>query len=89
MKQFVRSLTSSGLMSTEEVTAFVENLPADRQPLEGRDLARELCRENRLTKYQARAVYQGKIRGLVLGKYVVLDKVGEGGMACGQNIAST
>jgi serine/threonine protein kinase len=33
-----------------------------------------------LTEYQAQAVYQGKTKGLVFGQYVVLDKLGEGGM---------
>ena len=36
--------------------------------------------QNKLTLYQARAVYQGKPKGLTLGNYVVLDKIGAGGM---------
>ena len=43
-------------------------------------LARELVRANKLTKYQAQAVYQGKTKGLVFGEYRVLDKLGQGGM---------
>ena len=37
-------------------------------------------RQGKLTKFQAQAVYQGKTRGLVVGNYVVLDKLGQGGM---------
>ena len=33
-----------------------------------------------LTPYQAAAVYQKKSRGLLVGNYVILDKVGQGGM---------
>ena len=43
-------------------------------------LARELVRQKKLTKFQAQAVYQGKVKGLILGDYLVLDRIGEGGM---------
>jgi serine/threonine protein kinase len=39
-----------------------------------------MVRQNRLTKFQAQAVYKKKTRGLVMGNYVVLEKLGEGGM---------
>ena len=32
------------------------------------------------TPYQASAIRQGKERGLIIGKYLILDKLGEGGM---------
>src|SRR5204862_5810860 len=34
----------------------------------------------RLTPWQATAIYQGKPHGLVFGNYVVLEKLGQGGM---------
>jgi serine/threonine protein kinase len=37
-------------------------------------------RQKKLTKFQAQAVYQQKTRGLVLGNYVLLDRIGRGGM---------
>jgi serine/threonine protein kinase len=43
-------------------------------------LAHELVRIQALTSYQAAALYQGKGRGLVVGPYVLLDKIGRGGM---------
>src|SRR6185503_11634525 len=33
-----------------------------------------------LTKFQAQEAYQGKAKGLVLGNYALLDKIGAGGM---------
>ena len=39
-----------------------------------------LVKYRKLTKFQAQAVYQGKVKGLILGNYVVLDKLGQGGM---------
>lgn len=80
LDKFIRSLSESGLMTAEEVDAFLHGLPADEQPKDGKALAREMFRRKRLTKFQAQAVYDGKTRGLVLGNYVILDKLGEGGM---------
>ena len=37
-------------------------------------------RTGTLTKYQATAIYHGKTERLVLGNYVVLEKIGAGGM---------
>ena len=80
LEQFVQHLTQSGLMSAAEVTSFQNSLPADKRPKDAETLARDLVRTGRLTKYQAAAVYQGKGKGLVFGEYVVLDKLGQGGM---------
>jgi len=80
LDKFVHSLSESGLMTSEEVDAFLHGLPADRQPKDGKELAQEMLRRKRLTKFQAQAVYSGKTRGLVLGNYVILDMLGEGGM---------
>ncbi|MHC4402607.1 MAG: serine/threonine protein kinase [Planctomycetota bacterium] len=76
----VRSLSHSGLMTADEVETFISSLPDDRRPKDARELLQEMLRRRKLTKFQAQAVYQGKTRGLVLGNYVVVDKLGEGGM---------
>jgi len=69
LEQFVQHLTRSGLMSDTEVVSFQETLPSDRKPKDGESLARELVRANKLTKYQAQVVYQGKVTqsGQVMG----------------------
>ena len=51
-----------------------------KRPKDVQQLAQVLVQHGKLTKYQAQAVYQGKTKGLVFGQYVVLDKLGEGGM---------
>ncbi len=43
-------------------------------------LSRALVKAGKLTAYQAAAVYQRKARGLLIGNYVILDKLGQGGM---------
>ena len=42
--------------------------------------AAELIRLGKLTPYQAAAIRQGKTKGLSIGDYIVLDKIGSGGM---------
>ena len=43
-------------------------------------LVRSLIRSGVMTAYQASAIRQGKARGLLIGRYLILDKLGEGGM---------
>jgi hypothetical protein len=44
------------------------------------ELVRSFIRSGVMTAYQAHAIQQGKARGLVIGRYLILDKLGEGGM---------
>jgi len=80
IEQFVERLTQSGLMSAQEIDGFQQQLPPDNRPKDVQQFAQALVQQGKLTKYQAQAVYQGKTKGLVFGEYVVLDKLGEGGM---------
>ncbi len=80
LDQFLATLRQSGLMSEEEIEGFLAGLGDDEKPATGDDLAQLLHRRRKLTRFQIQSVYQGKIRGLVLGNYVVLDKIGQGGM---------
>ncbi len=48
-------------MSAAEVSTFQDSLPPDKQPKDVPQLARALVRHGKLTKYQAQAVYEGKV----------------------------
>jgi serine/threonine protein kinase len=76
--KFWQQLAESGLMTADEVASYRGSL---RSPVQdGQALARILVRDGTLTKYQAAAVYQGKTKGLLLGNYKILEKIGAGGM---------
>jgi serine/threonine-protein kinase len=45
-----------------------------------RGLAREFIRREWLTPYQANQLLTGKGQNLVIGRYLILDRIGEGGM---------
>jgi serine/threonine protein kinase len=80
VEEFSRRVTECGLMSAAEMAAFQAGLPQDRALKDAQDLARELVRQKRLTEFQAISVYKGQTDMLVIGEYVVLDKIGTGGM---------
>jgi serine/threonine protein kinase len=79
-EQFLNQVVASELLAQDDVSAFISAIPDDRRPKDGEQLARELVRQKKLTKYQAEQIYSGKGKNLILGNYVVLDKLGQGGM---------
>ncbi len=78
--QFTQRLTSSGIMSDDDLRDWIAAVPVEKRPSDGEQLARELVRQKRLTAWQAQAIYSGKGSSLILGNYLILDKLGQGGM---------
>lgn len=76
-EEFVQSLSDCGLMGADEVEAFLYSLPLDDRPRTAESLAKEMYRQGKLTRFQTQAVYQRKTFGLVIGNYVVLDRLGK------------
>jgi serine/threonine protein kinase len=80
LDQFTRKLTDSGLMSVEQLQAFRDTLPPDQKPQAADQLSRTLVEKKILTGYQVDALSSGAPDPLVVGDYVILEKVGAGGM---------
>jgi serine/threonine protein kinase len=59
---------------------FLDRYAPHSRPKDGMALARELVHANRLTKYQATVICQGRGKSLVFDEYIVWDKIGQGGM---------
>jgi eukaryotic-like serine/threonine-protein kinase len=78
--EFARELTENGLVESADIESLRQQVLARGGPSDAAALARALVRYGRLTPYQAAAVLQGKTRGLMIGNYVVLDKLGAGSM---------
>ena len=77
LQHFAKQLEESGVLDAETLRDF---LPPKAQPKDSHELARELIRQKKLTRFQAEEAYRGKAQSLVLGNYVLLDKIGAGGM---------
>ncbi len=78
--QFRDNLVASGLLTTDDVDALLVSLPDGKQPKDGEQLARELVKQKKLTKFQAEQIYAGKAKALVMGSYTIMEKLGQGGM---------
>lgn len=78
--RFVKRLIATGLLDEASLRKFFESLPETSRPKDSRELAKELVRNGLLTKYQAIEVWQNKYPKIILDDYVLLDKIGEGGM---------
>ena len=77
LEEFVKQLEDSGIISRDKLQGF---LPPNASPKDAEELARELVRRKTLTRFQAEEVYRGKGKSLVLGNYVLFEKIGAGGM---------
>jgi serine/threonine protein kinase/formylglycine-generating enzyme required for sulfatase activity len=79
-ERFLESAAAHGLLGADEAAALAAALPPEKRSQDADELARQLVRDGKLTRFQAAAVYQEKADGLVLGNYVILDRLGAGGM---------
>lgn len=80
VEQFVADVVESELLSESDVRGVLNHLVPEKRDGDAQGLARELVRRKKLTSFQASAIYQGKVQSLCLDNYVVLEKLGEGGM---------
>ena len=75
--RFVETLSQSQILAEEqllELGQLQERFPTPRE------FAQELLRRNWLTAFQISFLSQGKAEHLLLGQYILLDRIGEGGM---------
>ncbi|MBI3865937.1 MAG: protein kinase [Planctomycetia bacterium] len=77
VEQFVKHLESSGILDSETIRDLI---PPRANPRDAEELARELVRTRKLTNFQVEEINRGKGKALVLGKYTILEKIGQGGM---------
>lgn len=80
LDRFKQQLLAFSLMSSTELDVVLAGLSSERPPRDGEQLARLLVKEQKLTAYQAQQNFSGKGKSLVMGNYVILDKLGQGGM---------
>src|SRR5262249_24897172 len=73
--EFADTLVEIGLIDAAELERYTAD---SAEGVLG--LSRALVKAGKLTSYQAAAVYQRKSRGLLIGNYLILDKLGRGGM---------
>lgn len=73
-------IRNSGALSEKQFLDIRTKVHAGEYPSESRSLARALVRDGVLTEYQTKRFLVGKSHGLLVGKYVILDRLGSGAM---------
>jgi len=80
LDEFLTNLSQSGLLPPSEVSRLREKVQKDPSTGTVADVIELLVHEHKLTAYQAELLAHGRPDRLVLGNYVILEKLGQGGM---------
>ncbi|QDU36603.1 Serine/threonine-protein kinase PrkC [Maioricimonas rarisocia] len=76
--RFSAQLESTGLLSNDEVAELTHALSSS--PKSAVPIAKRLVAKKKLTSFQAQQICQGNAQSLLLGKYLLVRKIGQGGM---------
>lgn len=79
LERFVERLNDSGVVPSGALLDFI---PPKAFLASAEELALELVRQKELTKFQAEEILKGKGKSLVLGNYVIPEKIGTVAMCC-------
>src|SRR5262249_11593879 len=78
LASFVEQLGESHLLRSAQLEEITKDLMTRFS--EPKELARHLLKTGWLTPYQVNQLFQGRGQQLALGRYVLLERLGEGGM---------
>ncbi len=80
LEAFTTIIGELGLVSTEELDSCCRELTSTGAKLETSTLAEKLIQTGKLTPYQTTVILGQKSDPLLIDRYVILDKLGSGGM---------
>ena len=75
-----QAILRAGLLSHQELSEALAQLPPDTREAGPETVAQEFVRRGRLTEFQKQMLLAGQSHGLVLGEYTLLSLLGAGGM---------
>ncbi len=73
-------MRASGILSERQLADIKTKILQGDYPLDSVELAEALVRDKILTSFQARRFLSNRPQGLMVGRYVVLDRIGSGSM---------
>ena len=73
-------IRSSGVLAEKPFSDLKAKVVRGEYPSEPNALAESLIRDGILTSYQAKRFLSNKAHGLLIGRYVILDRIGSGSM---------
>ena len=74
-QEVLHELTAAGLLSSDQATKYGQEIATGTEVL-----LEKLVNDGRITEYQAQKFREGKASDIYFGDYVVIDKLGQGGM---------
>ncbi|MBI1374125.1 MAG: SUMF1/EgtB/PvdO family nonheme iron enzyme [Phycisphaera sp.] len=79
-QHLINELQRVGILAPDDAEATISSLGGDLSSVAPAELTRTLARRGVLTEHQATVTQNGQVDTLTIGEYVVLDKIGAGGM---------
>src|SRR6202035_1621248 len=73
-------IRSSGIVNERLLAEIKSKVLQGDYPLDSVALAERLVRDNILTSFQAKRLLSNRPQGLIVGRYIVLDRIGSGSM---------
>jgi eukaryotic-like serine/threonine-protein kinase len=73
-------IRASGVLSERQLAEIKAKILHGDYPLDSVELAEALVREKILTSFQARRFLSNRSNGLIVGRYMILDRIGSGSM---------
>ena len=78
--EFMEALGRSGILSTRQIEQIQAKVQGGSYLKDAQALAAWLVKKQVLTNYQARHLLHGQSQVLLVGRYVILDRIGRGAM---------
>ncbi len=73
-------IRSSGVVNDRQLAEIKTKVLQGDYPLDSAALAERLVRDNILTSFQAKRILSNRPQGLIVGRYIILDRIGSGSM---------
>jgi eukaryotic-like serine/threonine-protein kinase len=73
-------IRASGILAERQVAEIKTRILAGDYPMDSTELAGRLVKDKVLTTFQARRFLANRPQGLIVGRYIILDRIGSGSM---------
>src|SRR5271155_1178483 len=73
-------IRGSGVLGERQLGDIKSKIIQGDYPLDSVDLAERLVRDKVITSFQAKRFLSNKSQGLIVGRYIILDRIGSGSM---------
>jgi len=78
--EFGEQLAISEILNSQQIEELNEKIESGRWPIGARELASRLFYEKWLTEFQARKLIANRASELIVGRYLIVDRIGGGAM---------